>query len=178
MKRLYVLLAGLTLTPYFAFAANSSLQTFFKNLVGFINKTVIPFILGIAFLIFVINAVRYFVFQSGEEEGRENAKNLALYSVLAFVVIILFWGIVNLVNSSVGLSGKNAPTPDYLETNGTTLGGSRSTSGGTSGGSSQSGSSAGNSSGNTNDNPNTAVDPNCPNGLQGIGLDGTPCGIY
>lgn len=108
----YFLLA-LLLLPLTGHA--QSLQALTRGLVGFLNTTVIPFLLGIGFLFFAINAIRYFVLGSAEEQGREKAKNLAIWSVAAFVVIILFWGIVNLIASSIGLSGVSQPTPDFLD---------------------------------------------------------------
>jgi len=125
MKRIFLLAFSLVVLPLLTFAqaavpatGGNGLQNFFKNLLAFISDKLIPFLIAAAFLLFVINAVRYFVIQSAEEEGRENAKNLALYSVLAFVFLILFWGMVNLLTSSIGLQGKSAPTPDYMELNG------------------------------------------------------------
>jgi succinate dehydrogenase/fumarate reductase cytochrome b subunit len=116
MKRFYLLFTALILIPSFAHA--QSLQVLFTNILVFINRAVIPFILGIAFLFFAINAIRYFVIESDTEDGREKAKNLAIYSVLAFVVILLFWGIVNLLSQSIGLEGKNAVVPDYIQRGG------------------------------------------------------------
>lgn len=101
--------------PHLAHA--QSFQAFFRNLLTFIDAVVIPFILGLAFVFFVINVVRYFILGSTTDEGRENAKNLALYSVLAFFTIIIFWGVVNMLSSSIGLQGKAAPTPDYFQAN-------------------------------------------------------------
>ena len=118
MKRSLFFAFSLTVLPVFAYA-QTSLQTVFKNLGLFINSTIIPFILGLAFLLFVINAFRYFILGGDSDESREKAKSLALYSVLAFFVIIIFWGVINLLASSTGLEGKTAPVPDYVEKNST-----------------------------------------------------------
>jgi hypothetical protein len=118
MKRSYIFALSLALLPLLTYAQGTGLQNLFTNLLSFISTTLIPFILGIAFLFFVINVFRYFIFGGANEEGRENAKNLAIYSVLAFVTIVLFWGLVNLLASSTGLGGKDAPLPDYMEVNG------------------------------------------------------------
>lgn len=97
--------------PWPVFA--QSLQVFLTTLVAFINGVLIPFLLGIGFLAFVFNAIRFFVLGSSEQEGREKARALALYSILAFVLILVFWGIVNLLTSSLGLN-RVAPDPDYI----------------------------------------------------------------
>jgi len=116
MKRFASVASLLFILPFFAHA--EGLQLVIANLIGFVNKTLIPFLLGIAFLIFAFNAIRFFVFQGASEDGRKNAKNLAIYGVLAFVIILVFWGIVNLLSSSIGLQSKTSPTPDYVKLQG------------------------------------------------------------
>jgi succinate dehydrogenase/fumarate reductase cytochrome b subunit len=109
------LLAFLIALP--GLASAQSLQMFITGFLGFINEILIPFSLSIAFLIFVFNAIRYFVYEGNEEDGQENAKSLALYSIAAFVFILSFWGLVNIVNDGVGLDNdpcENDTTSDYI----------------------------------------------------------------
>lgn len=101
------------LSPNLVFA-QTSLQTFIPNLVAFLSNVIIPFLFAIAFFVFVFNAFKYFILESANEEGREKAKNLVLYSVLAFLFLIIFWGIIDIVVNSTGLQGKNQPCPDYI----------------------------------------------------------------
>lgn len=110
----YIFLTSLTLVPALTFAATPSLQKLLTNILLFINSTLIPFLFGIAFLFFAINVVRYFVAGAGNKDVREDAKNVALYSVMAFVFLVIFWGIVNMLVSSSGLQGDPAPCPDYM----------------------------------------------------------------
>ena len=96
-------------------ASPSGLQEVFPALLSFIDAYLIPFLLGIAFLMFVVNAIRYFVISSDTDDGQENAKNLALYSVAAFVFLLSFWGLVNILVSGLGLDNcNNQLVPDYL----------------------------------------------------------------
>jgi Type IV secretion system pilin len=104
--------------PFFASAQTLSAQGFIASFLVFSNNVLIPFLLGIAFLFFIFNVIRFFVAGGSNEDGRTNAKNLAIYGVLAFVIIVVFWGIVNLLAGSLGFAGKNLPTPDYLEKRG------------------------------------------------------------
>ncbi len=155
MKKVLVFVSVFPILPTIALAQTLSAQGFIKSFLNFSNKTLIPALLGIAFLLFAVNVIRFFVIQGGEEDGRKNAKNLAIYSVLAFVVLIVFWGLVNLFSSSLGLSGNDALTPDYLEKEGKQL-----------------------KSNSVNNSQGTPLDQNCPNGATGLGKDGNPCGIY
>ncbi len=108
---------GLLVLPNITFA-QATINSFLINVVAFIDTVIIPFMFGVAFLVFVINAIRYFVVQSNNEEGREKAKALISYSLLAFVLLIVFWGIINLLVSSLGLEcdnyEKKRATSDYV----------------------------------------------------------------
>lgn len=116
-KNLFFLLFALFLLPHITFA--QTMQGLFQNIPKFIDATLIPFLFGMAFLVFVYNVIRYFVIGATNDKDRENAKNLAIYSVAAFVFLIIFWGIVNMLNSSLGLQGKTQPCTDYQKTFGT-----------------------------------------------------------
>jgi hypothetical protein len=113
MKHPIILGALLLTLPLSAYAQDA--QTMLQNITDFIDGTVIPFLFGITFLFFVVNVVRFFVFQGTNEDGKENARNLLTYSVLAFVFIVIFWGMINLLSASVGLEGDTQPDSDYVD---------------------------------------------------------------
>lgn len=93
---------------------NEGLFGYLTNITLFLSNFVIPFILGIAFLVFVVNVIRYFVIGGATEDGQKAAKAQALYSVAAFLVIFIFWGVVMLLTNTFNLSGGITPCPDYL----------------------------------------------------------------
>ena len=76
------------------------------NLVIFINDTLIPFIVALGFLFFVWGVFRFFIYGAADEESRQKGKSLIIYSIIGFVVIIIFWGVVNMFASSTGLVGE------------------------------------------------------------------------
>ena len=86
-------------------AGGGEFGTFLGNVIGFANGVLIPFILGIGFLVFVWGMFRYFIAGGADEEARSNGKNLMIWATLGFVLIIIFWGVVNLVASSTGWGG-------------------------------------------------------------------------
>lgn len=89
---------------------------FVRNILNFVNTSLIPFIIALAFLFFVWNAARYFIIQGADPIAREKAKQLALWGILAFVFILSTWGIVNLLTGSLRLSNNGTPiTPDYIQ---------------------------------------------------------------
>ena len=91
-----------------------TIQVFAVALTGFLASVVVPFLLGVAFFFFVINVIRYFIVESDDVSKRANAKNLALYGVMAFVIILIFWGLVNLFVGFIGLGEAPPITPDYI----------------------------------------------------------------
>ena len=74
-----------------------------QDILGFTNGILIPFILGIGFLVFVWGMFRYFIAGGANDEAKEQGKSLMVYATLGFVLIIVFWGIVNLLTTSTGL---------------------------------------------------------------------------
>ena len=84
-----------------------------RNILLFVNNVLIPFIIGIGFLFFVWGMFQYFIAGGANEESREKGKNLMIYATTGFVVIIIFFGVINLLTNSTGLEGetlRNVPT--------------------------------------------------------------------
>ena len=59
-------------------------------------------------------AGRWIVAGAGNDDARARARSLATYGVLAFVVLLIFWGVVNLLTDSLGLAGCTMPQSDYF----------------------------------------------------------------
>ena len=78
-------------------------QVLLKNILAFSDNVLIPFILGIGFLVFVWGMFKYFIVGGANDEAKAQGKSLMVYAVLAFVLIIVFWGIINLLSTSIGL---------------------------------------------------------------------------
>jgi hypothetical protein len=54
---------------------------------------------------------KYFIAGGADEGKREEGKSLMIYATLGFVLIIVFWGIVNLFAGSTGLEGETITNP-------------------------------------------------------------------
>ncbi len=116
MKKQNILpLLSLLTLPHFANA--QGFQVIITNFLSFLDRVIIPAILTIAFLMFVINVVRFFIMDNESKDGKKNAKNLAIYGVGAFVLIIIFWGIANIFIETFDLGGCTQPMSDYQEYN-------------------------------------------------------------
>ena len=87
------------------------------NIVTFINDILIPFIIAIGFLVFVWGMFRYFIAGGANDEAKQSGKSLMIWATLGFVLIIVFWGVINLIASSTGLDKgniENIPTADVF----------------------------------------------------------------
>lgn len=81
--------------------AGGGIDGFFMNVSGFINNILIPFVFGLALLLFIWGMYRWFI-QGGANEGdREKGKQLTLYAVIGFVLMVSIWAIVNLISGGL-----------------------------------------------------------------------------
>jgi Type IV secretion system pilin len=111
------------LTPVFAMAQGivdgasaGGFQALLENILVFTNGVLIPFIIGIGFLVFVWGMFKYFIVGGANDDAKESGKSLMIYATLGFVLIIAFWGIVNLLSGSIGLEGETLKSVPKVKT--------------------------------------------------------------
>ncbi len=114
--KISLVLFGLLALPIISFAADilgggdgDELGTFMATILGFIQGTIVPFILGIGFLVFVWGMFKYFIQGGDNDDAKEKGKSLIMYAVAGFVVILSFWGIVSIITNGIGLDNGNLP---------------------------------------------------------------------
>lgn len=73
------------------------------NIIEFATTVLIPFIIGIGFLVFVWGMFQYFIVGGANDESKVKGKSLMIYAALGFLLIIVFWGVINLLSSLTGL---------------------------------------------------------------------------
>ena len=80
------------------------INTFFAKISAFINGTLIPLLFGVALLVFLWGIFKYFILGGGDEGKREEGKQLMLYAIIGFVVMVSVFGIVNAIAGGLGFS--------------------------------------------------------------------------
>jgi hypothetical protein len=78
--------------------------TTFKGLVGAIIDMInilIPVLFGLLFLYIMWKIVDAWIINAGNEQKREEGKQMAVVAVIVFVVMVSAWGIVALIKQSV-----------------------------------------------------------------------------
>ncbi len=95
------------LTPVIALAQFGQINTFFGQILDFINDILIPLIFAIALLVFIWGAFKYFIYGGADEDKRKEGTQLMIYAVVGFVLMVSVFGIVNLIAGGLGFSGEN-----------------------------------------------------------------------
>ncbi len=97
----YGLMLALVLAPTSVFAGQDdtfgTLGDFATAIVGFINGVLIPFIFAVALLVFIWGMFTYFILGGADEGKRDQGKSLMTWAIIGFVMMIIIWGIVNLL---------------------------------------------------------------------------------
>lgn len=100
-------LSGALLMPVLALAQFSGgggeISNFFQAVTNFIQGSLIPILIALAFVVFVWGAIKYFLFTEAE---RDEGKQLMFWGIIAFVVIVSIWGIVALIANGLGFGGE------------------------------------------------------------------------
>ena len=104
--------AGITaFLPMVALAQFGEINSFIGKITTFINNTLIPLVFAIALIVFIWGMFKFFIYNT--EEEKDKGKDLAIWAVVAFVLMVSIWGIVNLIANGLGFSGdqvENMPT--------------------------------------------------------------------
>lgn len=116
MKKALAFTSGILATlfvPLISFAQTQLKDI--KSVGGFIISTIndvfVPVLFAVAFIVFVWGAFETFILGAGSEEVKEKGKNLMLWGLIGFFVMVSVWGLVNILTGSVGFGGGNkAPT--------------------------------------------------------------------
>jgi hypothetical protein len=118
MKFVALFLPVLLLAPMFAFAQGElvGVRAFLGNIVTFMNGTLVPLIFALAFLVFLWGMFKAFILGGSDEAKQSEGKQLMMYAIVGFVVMVSLWGIVNLVANGFGFQGQGVGNIPNLPT--------------------------------------------------------------
>jgi hypothetical protein len=94
----------------------SYIQGYSNSIIGIINNILVPLLVAIAFIIFIWGVFKAYILSAGDSTAVSEGHQLILWGIIGFVVIFSVWGIVNIFQSTLGLSAGNVPTPPTLGT--------------------------------------------------------------
>lgn len=96
--------AGLYLVPAIAFARFEQVNEFLNEFIRIVNNTLVPLVFALAFLLFLWGIFKFFFWGGGDEGKREEGRQLMLWAIIAFLLMVSIWGIVNLLSRGLGFS--------------------------------------------------------------------------
>lgn len=108
MKKLLAFVAPATLLaamPFLVLAQGdagdfSAWEEFLNAFGGFLNLLVV-IIIALA-IVFFLWGLMLFILSAGDEEKRAKGKSIMIWGIIALVVMVAVWGIVNLLSSVLG----------------------------------------------------------------------------
>lgn len=95
-----------------------------SSIVTFINVVAVPLIFAVAFIVFLFGVFRYYIAGGANPEKRKEGTQLIVYALIGFAVMIVVWGLVNVIIGTLGITNNNRPN---LPTFGNTGSGNGST---------------------------------------------------
>ncbi|MHB0865436.1 MAG: hypothetical protein ACYC1Y_00810 [Minisyncoccota bacterium] len=92
----------------FACGSNNICQVA-STILYIINFVLVPLLFAIAFIVFLYGITKAYIFSHGDPTEVGKGHRLILWGIVAFVVMISLWGLVNVVANTFGLGGASAP---------------------------------------------------------------------
>lgn len=107
MKK-FASLAALWAAPLLAFAQVRSIYDAGTAVTQIINGVLVPLVFAIAFIVFIWGIFQYLILGGHDDEVREKGKQLMLFGLIGFFLMVSVWGLVNIL---VGTFNLNAAQP-------------------------------------------------------------------
>jgi len=111
MKKLSIPFALATFAlPLVSFAAISNISDAGSFIINTINNILVPVLFAVAFIVFLWGAFDTFILGANSEDTKERGKNLMLWGLIGFVVMVSIWGLVNILTGSISFSNNSGPS--------------------------------------------------------------------
>lgn len=95
----------------------NDIQDVGELIIELINGVAVPVVFALAFIVFIWGVFQYFVQGGQDEEKRDAGKNLMLYGLIGFFIMVSVWGLVNILVGTVDLNDKALDYPSAKENN-------------------------------------------------------------
>ncbi len=114
MKTSLSLFALALVTPFSVQAqygeiGGTTIPEYLQSFIGFINFVLVPLLFAVAFVVFIYGIFNYFIAGGANEEKRDQGKQLAIWGIIGFFVMVSVWGLVNVLIGTFGLDSRTPP---------------------------------------------------------------------
>ena len=96
--------------PLVSFAAVNNFSDVGSFIINTINNILVPVLFAVAFIVFLWGAFQTFIFGANDAAVKEKGKNLMLYGLVGFFVMVSVWGLVNILTGSIGFGNTSGPS--------------------------------------------------------------------
>ncbi len=113
MKKALAITSGVIATfavPLVSFAAINNLSDTGSLIINTINNILVPVLFAVAFIVFLWGAFYTFILGANSEEVKEKGKNLMLWGLIGFFVMVSIWGLVNILTGTVSFGNNSTVT--------------------------------------------------------------------
>lgn len=97
--------------PLLAFAQVRNIFDAANLITTIINSVLVPLVFAVAFIVFIWGVFSYFIAGTEKEEAKEKGKQLMLYGIVGFFVMVAVWGLVNVLLGTFQLNQNLPPLP-------------------------------------------------------------------
>ncbi|MFZ1987509.1 MAG: hypothetical protein WAV21_00525 [Minisyncoccia bacterium] len=104
-------LVGSFVFPLLAFAQANNLNDLGQQIIDIINTIVVPLIFAVAFVVFIWGVFQFFIVGGSDEEARGKGRDLMIWGLIGFFVMVSVWGLVNILVGTFDLN--TGAAPDY-----------------------------------------------------------------
>jgi fumarate reductase subunit D len=96
--------------PLVSLAAINNLSDAGSFIINTINNVLVPVLFAVAFIVFLWGAFYTFIVGANNEEVKEKGKNLMIYGLIGFFVMVSIWGLVNILTGTVSFGNNTGVT--------------------------------------------------------------------
>src|SRR3989344_9261806 len=96
--------------PLVSLAAVTNLPDAGSFIINVINNILVPVLFAIAFIVFLWGAFKTFIIGANDATVKESGKNLMLWGLIGFFVMVSVWGLVNILTGTVSFGNGNGPS--------------------------------------------------------------------
>lgn len=113
MKKLLALTTGslaVFALPLVTSAAVNNISDVGSFIINTINNVIVPVLFAVAFIVFLWGAFTTFILGASSEDVKEKGKNLMLWGLIGFFVMVSVWGLVNILTGTISFGNNSGVT--------------------------------------------------------------------
>ncbi len=96
--------------PLVSLAAINNLSDAGSFVINTINNVLVPVLFAVAFVVFLWGAFYTFIVGANDEEVKTKGKNLMLWGLIGFFVMVSIWGLVNILTGTISFGNNSGVT--------------------------------------------------------------------